>query len=155
MSLAISTVWMSFLSAWIRDLCFLPQVYSNYTMCSFNIARLFDVNFETLAFLGKRKMGVVGTFWHIMAHFVILVNSELGFGNADAWKQVEYSVKARLVSVSVEVAYTDSMKGTDTTSKDTVDEQLHLHLAGNILSFAVSLLPVLFGYQILLSFFFG
>lgn len=53
---------------------------------------------------------------------------------------MEYGVKARLVSVSVEVAYTDSMKSTDIT----VDEQLHLHLAGTILSFAVSSQPSLF-----------
>lgn len=55
---------------------------------------------------------------------------------------MEYSVKARLVSVSVEVAYTDPMNCTDTTFKDTFDEQLHLHLAGTILSFAVSFLPL-------------
>ncbi|KAG0629237.1 hypothetical protein M758_1G087800 [Ceratodon purpureus] len=56
----------------------------------------------------------------------------------DAWKQVEYSVKARFVSVSVEVAYADSIKGIDNTSKDAVNEQLHLNLAGTILSFAMS-----------------
>jgi len=47
---------------------------------------------------------------------------------------VEYGVKARFVSVSVEVAYTDYMKSTDIT----VDEQLRLHLEGTVLSFAVS-----------------
>jgi len=50
---------------------------------------------------------------------------------------VEYGVKARFVSVSVEVAYTDSLKSTDIT----VDEQLRLCLEGTVLSFAVSSLP--------------
>lgn len=53
---------------------------------------------------------------------------------------MEYGVKARFVSVSVEVAYADSMKGTDIS----VGEQLNLHLAGTVLSFAVSSLPLLF-----------
>lgn len=56
----------------------------------------------------------------------------------DAWKQVEYGVKARFVSISVEFAYTDSMKSFDIAVKDTDVEQLHLNLAGATLSFAMS-----------------
>jgi hypothetical protein len=104
------------------------------------------MSFLEVGIIMRRQGAVVGIVWHIMSHFVISANSEIGSWHVDAWKQVEYGVKARLVSVSVEVAYADSMKGIDTISKDKVDEQLHLHLAGTVLSFAVSSLPLFSEY---------
>lgn len=63
---------------------------------------------------------------------------KFGMCFVDAWKQVEYSVKARLVSISVEVAYEDYKKEHASGDQGGCIDSLHMRLAGTSLSMAVS-----------------
>lgn len=128
--LAYVAVWTSSSSAWILAQCFLRQVYiqpitwvSNFTLMSMAL--------------------VVRVSGSSAVHWLHLSYPEIGAWHVDAWKQVEYGVKARFMSILVEVAYTDSMTSTDVQ----VDEQLHLDLLGTTLSFAVSFLPSLLPHE--------
>lgn len=63
---------------------------------------------------------------------------KFGMCFVDAWKQVEYSVKARLVSISVEVACEDHKKEHASGDQGGCKDSLHMRLAGTSLSMAVS-----------------